>query len=43
MSQTHSHPVQTVPVDTGSQRYDILVGSGLLDAPATWQTCARAG
>ena len=32
----------TVPVDTGAQRYDILIGSGLLDEPATWDGLPRA-
>jgi 3-dehydroquinate synthase len=31
-----------VPVDTGPQRYDILIGSGLLDAAETWQGLPRA-
>ncbi|HMO48291.1 MAG TPA: 3-dehydroquinate synthase family protein, partial [Rubrivivax sp.] len=31
-----------VPVDTGTQRYDILIGRGLLDAPATWGGLPRA-
>jgi len=31
-----------VPVDTGSKHYDILIGSGLLDAPASWQGLPRA-
>ena len=31
-----------VPVDTGSQHYDIVIGSGLLDAPASWQGLPRA-
>jgi len=31
-----------VPVDTGQQRYDILIGSGLLDAAETWQALPRA-
>jgi 3-dehydroquinate synthase len=26
-----------VPVDTGSQHYDILIGNGLLDAATSWQ------
>ena len=32
----------TVTVDTGTQRYDILIGTGLLDAPAPWQALPRA-
>ena len=35
-------PTQQVPVDTGADRYDILIGAGLLDAPATWQGLPRA-
>ena len=35
-------PTQQVPVDTGADRYDILIGTGLLDAPATWQGLPRA-
>jgi 3-dehydroquinate synthase len=31
-----------VPVDTGHQRYDILIGSGLLDAAESWQGLPRA-
>jgi 3-dehydroquinate synthase len=31
-----------VPVDTGRQCYDILIGSGLLDAAETWQGLPRA-
>jgi 3-dehydroquinate synthase len=31
-----------VPVDTGHQRYDILIGSGLLDAAETWQGLPHA-
>jgi 3-dehydroquinate synthase len=31
-----------VPVDTGSQRYDILIGNGLLDAAETWTGLPRA-
>jgi len=33
---------QTVPVDTGAQRYDILIGSGLLDAAPSWHGLPRA-
>lgn len=29
--------VQTVPVDTGHDRYDIVIGAGLLGDPAAWQ------
>ncbi|MBN8491284.1 MAG: 3-dehydroquinate synthase [Burkholderiales bacterium] len=32
----------TVPVETGTQRYDILIGSGLFDAPAAWDGLPRA-
>jgi 3-dehydroquinate synthase len=32
----------TVPVDTGHDRYDILIGSGLLDTAASWQGLPRA-
>ena len=35
-------PTQQVPVDTGADRYDILIGTGLLDAPASWQGLPRA-
>jgi 3-dehydroquinate synthase len=31
-----------VPVDTGHERYDILIGSGLLDDAYTWQGLPRA-
>ena len=34
-----------VPVDTGSQRYDIRIGSGLLDSAESWRglpSAARA-
>ena len=31
-----------VPVDTGTQRYDILIGRGLLQAPSTWEGLPRA-
>ncbi len=31
-----------VPVDAGSQRYDIFIGSGLLDAAEPWQGLPRA-
>ena len=31
-----------MPVDTGAQRYDILIGGGLLDAAATWSGLPRA-
>ena len=33
---------QTVTVDTGRERYDILIGSGLLAAPDTWEGLPRA-
>jgi 3-dehydroquinate synthase len=39
---THAPDVAVVPVDTGTQRYDILIGRGLIDAPATWQGLPRA-
>jgi 3-dehydroquinate synthase len=31
-----------VPVDTGRERYDILIGSGLLDAAEAWQGLPRS-
>ena len=36
------NPALAVPVDTGHQRYDILIGSGLLDAAPSWQGLPRA-
>jgi len=33
---------ETVPVDTGSERYDILIGGGLLGAATAWQGLPRA-
>jgi 3-dehydroquinate synthase len=38
---THTPPV-TVPIDLGDRRYDILIGCGLLDAPASWAGLPRA-
>ena len=35
-------PTQQVPVDTGFDRYDILIGAGLLDAASSWQGLPRA-
>jgi 3-dehydroquinate synthase len=32
----------SVTVDTGHEHYDIVIGSGLLDAPASWQGLPRA-
>ena len=37
-----SQSVSVVPVHTGAQRYDILIGCGLLDAAVTWQGLPRA-
>jgi 3-dehydroquinate synthase len=34
--------VETVTVDTGTSRYDILIGSGLLDDPRSWAGLPRA-
>jgi len=31
-----------VPVETGESRYDILIGAGLLDEPASWQGLPKA-
>ncbi|MED5622202.1 3-dehydroquinate synthase [Ideonella sp. BN130291] len=33
----------TVPIDLGDRRYDILIGSALLDAASTWQSLPPAG
>ncbi len=33
---------RVVPVDTGTQRYDILIGAGLIDQAASWQDLPRA-
>ena len=37
-----SESMLVVPVDTGTQRYAILIGSGLLDASESWQGLPRA-
>jgi 3-dehydroquinate synthase len=42
MTTRASASALVVPVDTGAQHYDILIGSGLLDAAATWQGLPRA-
>ena len=42
MTTRTSAAALVVPVDTGAQRYDILIGGGLLDAAATWQGLPRA-
>ena len=42
MTTSASSRALVVPVDTGHQRYDILIGSGLLDAAETWQGLPRA-
>jgi 3-dehydroquinate synthase len=42
MTTRTSAAALVVPVDTGTQRYDILIGSGLLDAAATWEGLPRA-
>jgi 3-dehydroquinate synthase len=42
MTTSAAVPAQAVPVDTGRQRYDILIGSGLLDAASTWHGLPRA-
>jgi 3-dehydroquinate synthase len=42
MTTRASSSALVVPVDTGRQRYDILIGSGLLDAAETWQCLPRA-
>ena len=34
--------VRTVTVDTGQQRYDILIGRGLMTCPPAWQGLPRA-
>jgi len=39
---TASPPAATVVVDTGHTRYDIRIGEGLLDEPASWQGLPRA-
>jgi 3-dehydroquinate synthase len=41
MPATLSQPVQ-VRIDLGERSYPILIGSGLLDAPATWQGAAAS-
>jgi len=38
----HSALVQSVTVDTGHERYDILIGRGLLSAHQTWEGLPRA-
>jgi len=35
-------PVQTVNVDTGRERYEILIGSGLLEQPEAWLGLPKA-
>ena len=40
--QISPNPLATVTVDTGRERYDILIGAGLLDAPASWAGLPRA-
>ena len=42
MATQVTDPMLAVPVDTGQQRYDILIGSGLLDAASSWQGLPRA-
>jgi 3-dehydroquinate synthase len=42
MTTSASARALVVPVDTGRQRYDILIGSGLLDAAEAWQDLPRA-
>jgi len=42
MTTRASAPALVVPVDTGAQRYDILIGSSLLDAASTWSGLPRA-
>jgi 3-dehydroquinate synthase len=42
MTTSASGRALRVPVDTGSQRYDILVGSGLIDRADAWQGLPRA-
>ena len=42
MTNRSSASALVVPVDTGAQRYDILIGTGLLDAATTWQNLPRA-
>ncbi|MBX3641920.1 MAG: 3-dehydroquinate synthase [Rubrivivax sp.] len=42
MSLASAAAAAVVPVHTGTQHYDILIGPGLLDAPATWQGLPRA-
>ena len=42
MTTSASSRALVVPVDTGRQRYDILIGSGLLDAAEAWQGLPRA-
>ena len=42
MTTSASSRALVVPVDTGSQRYDILIGGGLLDAAEAWQGLPRA-
>jgi len=38
----HSVGTQSVTVDTGRERYDILIGRGLLSTPQAWQGLPRA-
>ena len=42
MTTSASARALVVPVDTGHQRYDILIGTGLLDAAEAWQGLPRA-
>jgi hypothetical protein len=42
MTMSASPRALVVPVDTGQQRYDILIGPGLLDAAEAWQGLPRA-
>jgi 3-dehydroquinate synthase len=42
MTTSASTRALVVPVDTGHQRYDILIGAGLLDAAESWQGLPRA-
>lgn len=41
-AQVPQSGTQTVTVDTGRERYDIVIGRGLLAQPQTWAGLPRA-
>lgn len=41
-SAAYAAPTVTVPIDLGDRSYDIRIGAGLLDEPASWQGLPRA-